>query len=39
MAAYNVFNQLPGLVIDAENFTGSFRSWFKKSVLAARVKL
>ena len=37
MAVYNVFNQLPRLVIDAENVTGSFRSWFKKYELASRL--
>ena len=39
MAAYNVFNQLPRLAVNVnvENVTGSFRLWFKKSELAARL--
>ena len=35
MASYNAFSQLPRLVIDADNASGSFGKWLKK--LAARL--
>ena len=31
------FNQLPRLVIDADNVSGIFGKWFKKYLLAARL--
>ena len=36
MASYNVFSQLPRLIIDAENVSGSFGKWLKKYELAAK---
>ena len=37
MVSYNVFSQLPMLVIDAENVSGSFGMWLKKYKLGARL--
>ena len=37
MASYNVVSQLPRLVIDAENVSGSFGRWLEKYQLAARL--
>ena len=37
MASYNVFSQLPRLEIDPENVLASFKKWYKKYELAARL--
>ena len=37
MAGYNVFDQLPRLDIDPEIVSASFRKWYKKYKLAARL--
>ena len=37
MASYNVFTHLPRLEIDPENVSASFKKWYKKYELAARL--
>ena len=37
MEGYNVFNQLHWLEIDPENVSASFRKWYKKYELVAKL--